>query len=74
ELNSVTPSANGRMGLMDSRMVLDASAWYSLKNNKVSFSLTVKNLTNERYIATRRPEGIRVGLPTLIMGGVDIKL
>ncbi len=74
ELNTTKASANGRTGLIDSRMILDASAFYNMKNKKVSFNLSAKNITNERYIATRRPEGIRVGLPMMVIGGVDIIL
>ena len=29
-------------------------------------------LTANRYVASRRPEGIRVGMPRLLTAGVDV--
>jgi len=37
------------------------------------FNLAVKNLTNERYIASRRPQGIRVGIDRQIVAGIELK-
>jgi Fe(3+) dicitrate transport protein len=37
----------------------------------LSFHAAVKNLTDERYIVSRRPQGIRVGLPRFVTAGVD---
>jgi Fe(3+) dicitrate transport protein len=71
ELNSTTPSANGRSGEIAAFTVLDATALYHLPKTGFDFSLSVKNLTNERYIASRRPQGIRVGLPRYISAGVE---
>lgn len=71
EINSVTPAANGRSGETDSRWVLDASASYLFKSIPLRLHVSVKNLTDERYIASRRPQGIRVGLPRFITAGVD---
>jgi Fe(3+) dicitrate transport protein len=39
----------------------------------LSLSLAVKNLLDERYIVSRRPQGIRVGLPRFITAGLDFK-
>jgi Fe(3+) dicitrate transport protein len=61
--NTVGPSANGRTGVMDAFYVLDATASYHLKKYNTTFVFSAKNLTNERSIATRRPQGIRVMNP-----------
>jgi Fe(3+) dicitrate transport protein len=73
ELNTVTPSNNGRIGEIESYYLLDATLYHKLSKLNASFNLSVKNLTDERYISTRRPEGIRVGLPRLITAGFEIK-
>jgi Fe(3+) dicitrate transport protein len=72
ELNTEMPSPNGRIGLIDSRMVWDASLHYRFKNPNIVFRINGKNLTDARFIASRRPQGIRVGLPRLITAGVDV--
>jgi Fe(3+) dicitrate transport protein len=68
--NTVVPNPNGRTGLMPSYAVWDVNAFYEIKN-KWRFTAAVKNVTNERYIASRRPQGIRVGLPRLFIFGVE---
>jgi Fe(3+) dicitrate transport protein len=73
-LNNVEPTNNGRDGLIQSFSLIDATL--SQKINRwegSSFFLSIRNLTNERYIATRRPEGIRVGLPRFVTAGVDLR-
>lgn len=70
--NREMASANGREGKIDAYTLIDASVFYPFKQ-KYSLSLSVKNLTNERYIVTRRPQGIRVGLPMFILAGFDIR-
>jgi Fe(3+) dicitrate transport protein len=72
ELNSVQAAANGRTGLIDARHLIDANVFYNIKKWNASFNVAVKNLTNERYIASRRPQGIRVGLPRFITVGFEI--
>jgi Fe(3+) dicitrate transport protein len=69
-LNTVDPSANGREGKLDAYTILDASVRYTVKKINTTFSVSAKNMTDERYIATRRPEGIRVGNPRFLMFGV----
>jgi Fe(3+) dicitrate transport protein len=63
ELNTVNASADGRIGLIPSFYTFDATAYYTLEKIRTTLQLSVKNLTDERYIASRRPQGIRVGLP-----------
>lgn len=74
ELNTVAPSANGRIGQMDAYNVMDLTLYQAVPKWKTAFNLSVKNLTNERYVTTRRPQGIRVGLPRYISAGVEIKI
>lgn len=73
ERNTFAPSANGRTGELPSYFMLDASAQYNIPKINTIFNISVKNLTDERYIATRRPQGIRVGLPRFITAGFDIR-
>jgi len=73
ELNTLTASANGLTGLINHRFVLDASFFWNI-NPKVNFTVSGKNLLNERYIVSRRPTGIRVGLDRFISAGFEIQL
>ncbi|MDZ7608069.1 MAG: TonB-dependent receptor [Cyclobacteriaceae bacterium] len=72
ELNTVTPSNNGRIGEMPQYYVLDVSVYQELSKYNTRFNLSIKNLTDERYISTRRPEGIRVGLARFITAGIEV--
>ncbi|MEY3050648.1 MAG: hypothetical protein RLY31_433 [Bacteroidota bacterium] len=71
ELNTVTPSANGRTGRIPGFFTLDLNTWYALSGrHRCRLNLAVRNLTNERYIVSRRPQGIRVGLPRYVSIGI----
>lgn len=72
-LNRTVATANGQEGKIAAYTVLDLTALYAI-NQRFSVNVAVKNLTNERYMVSRRPQGIRVGLPTFISAGVDIRL
>lgn len=72
ELNSKFASANGRTGEIDSRFVMDANAFYTVPKTRATLNVAVKNLTDQRYITTRRPEGIRVSLPRMITAGFEV--
>jgi Fe(3+) dicitrate transport protein len=74
ELNSVLPSANGRSGKIGSRLITDFNLSYQVPKRNLSIYLSAKNIGDVRYISTRRPEGIRVGLPKLITAGLEISL
>lgn len=74
DLNMIQPSANGRNGQINAYHVVDMSLYKKLKKHDISFHFSVKNIGNQRYIATRRPEGIRVGLPRFFMFGVDFAI
>jgi Fe(3+) dicitrate transport protein len=52
-----------------SNFVTDISASYRINNNFKIFGL-VNNLTNEVYEVSRRPAGLRPGLPQSFMGGI----
>lgn len=71
ELNTVEPSNNGRIGLLSSYYTINGGIQYNIKKIKTTLSISVKNMTDNRYIATRRPQGIRVGLPTYFSFGID---
>ena len=73
ELNTVAPSVDGRIGKIDSYTVLDAMVSYDVKKWNSRFNVAIKNLTDERYIATRRPQGIRVGIPRFITAGYEFR-
>ena len=73
DLNTVSPSADGRSGQIPAYFVADASVRYSISAWKMSLFGTVKNLSDERYIASRRPQGIKVGIPQVFVGGVEVK-
>ncbi|MCH8569186.1 MAG: TonB-dependent receptor [Balneolales bacterium] len=71
-LNQREGSLNGRNGLIDSYFVLDGRLTYTLPQfSNATFNVSVKNLFDERYIVSRRPQGIRVGLPRFVTAGVD---
>lgn len=73
ELNSVEPSADGRIGLVPGYRLFDAVFSYDVAKWNSRFNLSIKNLTDERYIATRRPQGIRVGIPRFITAGYEFR-
>jgi Fe(3+) dicitrate transport protein len=73
-LNSVAGSNNGRTGLIPSYTVINAMIGYTIPGyESASLNLSVKNLTDERYIASRRPQGIRPGLSRFISAGFDVQ-
>ncbi len=73
EFNTATPSADGLTGVIPAYLVLDLSTSYFISSLNTSISLSVKNLLDERYIVTRRPSGIRAGVPRIITAGIDFK-
>ncbi|EIM76434.1 Fe3+-dicitrate outer membrane receptor [Nitritalea halalkaliphila LW7] len=73
QLNTIEPRFDGRIGLMPAFTTVDATLLYDVKKWNSRFNLTIKNLTNERFIASRRPEGIRMGLPRFITAGYEFR-
>ncbi len=73
QINSIEPRFDGRTGLMPSFTTIDATLMYDVKKWNSRFNVSIKNLTNERFIASRRPEGIRMGLPRFITAGYEFR-
>jgi Fe(3+) dicitrate transport protein len=71
EVNSNTPDASGRNGQISSRFIIDGNLFYKIPKINANINVAAKNITDERYISSRRPAGIRVGLPRLITVGFD---
>ncbi|MDQ3516461.1 MAG: TonB-dependent receptor, partial [Gemmatimonadota bacterium] len=70
-----TGSANGRVGLIPAHRVIDLAARYRLPMvTSLSVSASVKNLGDSKYIASRRPEGIKPGLRRTVFAGVEWRL
>ncbi len=69
--NTVTPGPDGLVGKIDARNIIDGSIFYKFPGKKLSLNISAKNITNERYIASRNPQGIRVGMPRFITAGID---
>lgn len=75
ELNLETPSADGRRGPLAGHLVLDANLAYTLPlAHPAILSVSAKNLLDERYIVSRRPQGIRLGMPRFVTLGLEIGL
>jgi len=74
ELNTVTPNATGLIGEIGSRFIADATIYYPFRKNSITASISAKNIGNERFIASRRPQGIKVGMPRQIIAGINIEL
>jgi Fe(3+) dicitrate transport protein len=74
-LNRETGTLNGRQGPINSYLIIDTRISYLInKLQNLEISLSVKNLLDERYIVSRRPQGIRVGLPRFITMEFGIEL
>lgn len=74
-LNREIGTLNGREGPIPSYFILDARLSYRLPSfENMALSLSIKNLLDERYIISRRPQGIRVGLPRFISMGIDLEI
>ena len=68
-------SANGRTGLIPAHRVFDLAASYRLPlATDLSITASVKNIAGEKYIASRRPEGIKPGLPRTVSAGLEWRL
>jgi Fe(3+) dicitrate transport protein len=66
-------SANGRNGLIPAQAVWNASGWLAVPGTRLRLEATVKNLTNATYIASRRPEGIKPGVPYRVHVGMELE-
>lgn len=59
--NTAIASADGKKGIIPSYALWDFNAWYVVNKN-AKLNLALKNLTDEKYIASRAPEGIMPGM------------
>ncbi|MCI0451691.1 MAG: TonB-dependent receptor [Candidatus Latescibacteria bacterium] len=57
----------------DARVVLDLTAEYGLVTHARVFA-SMQNLTDEAYIVSRRPSGVRPGLPRTFIAGLKFDL
>lgn len=73
ELNTVNASNDGLTGEIEPRLILDVTARYNLKQINTGFFVSVKNLTDKIYIASRRPQGIKTGTPRIFSAGFEFK-
>jgi len=74
ELNTMEPAPSGETGEMPAYLVLDITGSYDFSDLNSTLYISVKNLLDERYIASRRPQGIKVGLQRFIAVGVELTL
>ena len=74
ELNTVTATNDGQIGLIPSYTIVDVTLRYTVEKINATIFFSAKNLSDERYISSRRPQGIKVGLPRLITAGIDLRL
>lgn len=74
ELNTIDASPSGETGLMPSFITADLTASYLISDFNSSVYFSIKNLTDERYIASRRPQGIKVSIPRFISAGIELTL
>lgn len=69
-LETREPSPNGRVGQIDSVFLLDARLAYTYQPLGLGLYVGGKNLLDNSYIASRRPEGIQPGNPREIYVGL----
>ncbi|MFN0151351.1 MAG: TonB-dependent receptor domain-containing protein [bacterium] len=63
------PTPNGRNGVIPAHTVWNATASFRIPGTHVTAVTAVKNVANNVYIASRRPEGIKPGLPRFVTAG-----
>ncbi|MBL7896979.1 MAG: TonB-dependent receptor plug domain-containing protein [Crocinitomicaceae bacterium] len=69
-LNTTEMTNDGLTGMVPAYQILDVMVRYNLKKYNTTFSISGKNITDERYIVSYRPQGIRVGMPRFVIFGV----
>lgn len=74
ELNNIEAAPSGETGLMPSYFIIDLTGRYEIDAINSSLYISVKNILDERYIASRRPQGIKVGMPRIITAGLELTL
>jgi Fe(3+) dicitrate transport protein len=69
---TVATRPDGRVGLIPARTVWNMAGTYELPRRGMELFASVKNVLNTTYVASRRPEGIKPGLPRTINAGVRV--
>jgi Fe(3+) dicitrate transport protein len=69
--NTEAPTMDGLVGRLDGRFLLDARLGYTHEPWGVSLFVAGKNLTDEVYIASRRPQGLMPGAPRQVITGIS---
>lgn len=64
-------SADGRLGTIPSQQVWNVTASARIPGTRGVVVGSVKNLFDRTYIASRRPEGIKPGMPRTIQVGIE---
>ncbi len=70
--NTVAPSQDGLRGEIDGRLLLDARVGYEVPELGLGAFIAGKNLLDERFIASRAPQGIQPGLPRQLLAGISL--
>lgn len=73
EFRYTAATASGRIGSIPAYQTMNLRLGYEIPKTKLCFNLQIRNLLNERYIITRRPQGIRVGMERMFIAGLDWK-
>lgn len=55
----------------DSYLIVDLSIGYQL-NKTANLFMDIRNITDKTYIVSRRPAGVRPGLPRMLLGGIKL--
>jgi Fe(3+) dicitrate transport protein len=71
---TVEASVNGRVGLIPGYRVWNLTSQWAIPRTSFSMFGSVKNLFDAEYIASRRPEGIKPGMPRQLIVGVRATL
>lgn len=69
---TLTPAVDGTVGLIPAYMSFNLNADYTVHGERVQLRpyFTVKSLADQRYIASRAPQGIQPGLFRQINVGI----
>jgi Fe(3+) dicitrate transport protein len=69
--NTLAPSLDGLIGLIPGYVTLDARVAYTIRPAGLTLYVSGKNLTNQKYISNRAPEGIQPAGFRQIFGGIE---
>ncbi|MBK9330025.1 MAG: TonB-dependent receptor [Sphingobacteriales bacterium] len=71
EIETITPTANGRAGQIPAYFTMDAAVSYIIPKAHTTIGMNFKNITNSQHIVSRRPQGIKVANPFYIGGTLE---